>query len=51
MSRRACYDGDHYLVLVPPARRPDSPLLVGVIVASALVVAGLLVNVGRALLA
>ena len=51
MPSRACYDGDDYLVLIPPARRPDSPLLVGVLIASALVAAGLLLTFGRSLLA
>ena len=51
MPSRACYDGDDYLVLIPPARRPDSPLLIGVIIASALVAAGLMLAAGRGLLA
>ncbi|HKB00561.1 MAG TPA: hypothetical protein VKD90_00010 [Gemmataceae bacterium] len=52
MPSHACPAGKTDLIPIPrPAGPPDNPLLMGLSIASSFVLAGLLVAVGRALLA
>jgi hypothetical protein len=51
MPRYYCPESDALVPIPPPSRPPESPLLMGVNVAAALVFLGLMVNFGRALIA